>query len=125
MNARVVSALIGGSPVSGFGFSGNQLITIPNAIDLPFGQTLTLTISGIATNSVMPADTFENTSTVTYTSINDAVGTSSNADERNGSGSPDPTSLNNYFDTAASPVVTVCQAFSTSKNPSLIRLTPR
>ena len=106
-NASVISALIGTSNVTGsFGFSGSQLTVVDNAVDLLLGQTLTLTISGQATNSVGPGDTITNTATVTYTSINDAPGTPSTADERNGSGLPDPNALNNYFDSATS-VITV------------------
>ena len=83
------------------------MVTIPNAVDLLLDQTLTLTISGKATDFVMPdQQLFQNTASVTYTSINDAVGET--ADERNGSGgAPDPNILNNYFDSATSPVITV------------------
>ena len=106
-NASVISAFIGSSNVTGsFGFSGSQLTVVDNAVDLLLGQTLTLTISGQAIDSVGPGDTITNTATVTYTSINDAPGTPSTADERNGSGLPDPNALNNYFDSATS-VITV------------------
>ena len=61
-NARVVSAFItgpgGSSNVTG-SFSipsrANDLTVTDNAVDLLLGQTLTLTISGRATNSVVPA----------------------------------------------------------------------
>ena len=79
---------------------------VDNAVDLLLGQTLTLTISGQAVNSVGPGDTITNTATVTYTSINDALGAPSTVGERNGSGLPDPNALNNYFD-SATVVITV------------------
>ena len=64
-----VSATIDGIVVGGFGFSGNTLTVQDNAVDLLLGQTLALTISGQATESVGPGDTITNTATVTYTSI--------------------------------------------------------
>ena len=85
-----------------------------NAVDLLLGQILTLTISGRATNSVGPGETITNAATVTYTSINDGPGPLSTEGERNGSGLPDPTALNNYFD-SAEVAITVPGALSVNK----------
>ncbi len=91
------------------------MTVVDNAVDLLLGQTLTLTISGVVTNSVVPGDTIDNTATLTYTGINDAPGAQPTPGERNGSGLPDPNALNNYFD-SAEVVITVPGFLSVDKS---------